>query len=205
MDEVEEAYDDVVTTTSPAPEMYENMAFNKGKSFSSSTSTAKGSHSGHLAHCPPGPGKIKWCVVDGNQIQLFKNASDKRPQDKLVLADCDLEVMTGGVEAGQFAFRLMKGGKGHTFTAKSKEELDSWIGAVKGLVKQVVYQAKEDHIAEDDSQLTFKKGTYIKLLGMDNEDVWTGQLGNEAQIFAGKVGQFPANKVEIAEDLYIYI
>ncbi len=192
-----------------------SRVFNKGKSSSSSTSTAKGSHSGHLAHCPPGKTKSKdqWCVVDGNQIQLFKNASDKRPQDKLVLADCDLEVVTGGVEAGQFAFRLMKGGKGHTFTAKSKEELESWIGAVKGLVKsailalqqteQGVYQATEDHIAEDDSQLTFKKGTYIKLVGMDNEDVWTGQLGNEAQIFAGKVGQFPANKVEIAEDLYI--
>ncbi len=185
----------------------------KGKSASSSTSSGKGSHSGHLTYCPPGKSKPKelWCVVEGTQIHLYKNPSDKRPQDKLTLGDFDLE---GRADGGHFAFLLHKGVKEHTFTAKTKEDRDSWLSALKGLVRSAVlnleqddradvFQAKEDHIAEDDSQLTFKKGTYIRLVSKSGEDQWIGQLGNEAQVFDGKIGKFPVDKVEIAEDLYI--
>lgn len=168
-----------------------------------------------LSYKAPGKSKSKeeWCAVDGNILQFFKSSSDKRPHDKLALSGLDLLVNPPGSDAAEYGFNLLKGDKAHHFTCKSREEVDGWVAALKGHVKQAVinlpigeqqvYVAKEDHIGDSDEHLTFKKGSYIRLLREDSENMWIGQLGNEAQNFDGKIGLFPASKVELAEDLYI--
>ena len=178
--------------------------------------SVKGTISGQLSYKAPGKGKFKdqWFVVEGNTLQIFKSATDKKPQDKVSINESDLSIGSTEAGAGTFAFRLTtKGAKTFHFSAKTKDELDGWIGVLKGMSKSAsldlgreepnVYQAKEDHIADSDEQLTFKKGSYIRLISMHNEEIWIGQIGNEAQEFNGKIGKFPANKVGIAEDLYI--
>jgi hypothetical protein len=156
----------------------------------------------------------KWAVIEGSSLHIYKSSSDKRAQEKISLGDFKLEMGSREAGAGKHAFRLNKGEKTHHFSFKEVTELEDWVGVVKGLVKfavetkeggadeEEVYEAKEDHIG-DDGELTFKKGTYIRLVRRDSADKWVGQLGTEDQLFEGKIGTFPPDKVQLAEDLYI--
>jgi len=67
----------------------------------------------------------------------------------------------------------------------------------------VWFEATEDHIGEGEDQLTFKKGTYIRLITQTSGDMWIGQIGNDAQVFNGKIGKFPTSKVVVVEDMYV--
>lgn len=183
--------------------------------FNKRGSTEKGSLSGTLGFKAPKKSKFddKWGVIDGSNLAIYKTANDKRSQEKIALSDCRLELGSTEAGAGKFAFRLSKGEKVYHFSLKEATELEEWVSVVKGLVKYApveakggeedIYQAKEDHIAEKDGELTFKKGTYIRLISKDSPALWVGQIGTEDQVFEGKTGKFPANKVIIAEDLYI--
>lgn len=178
--------------------------------------------SGQLSYKAPKKSKFdeKWAVIDGSNLLIYKTSSDKRSQDKIALGECRLELGSTEAGAGRFAFHLFKGDKVHHFSLREATELEEWVGVVKGLVKyapvevkgagsvsggsmeQEVYHAKEDHIAETGGGLTFKKGTYIRLITRESDDVWVGQIGTEDQVFEGKIGQFPASKVQAAEDVY---
>lgn len=184
-----------------------------------SVSGSKAGLSGPLAYKAPKKSKFedKWGVIDGSSLLVYKNSSDKKSQDKISLGDCKLELGSTEAGAGKFAFRLSKGEKTYHFSVKEEGELDDWVGIVKGLVKyapvetkqgsvtgeEEVYEAKEDHLADTDREITFKKGTLIRLISKESADMWVGQLGTENQVFEGKVGKFPANKVQFAEDMYI--
>ena len=175
-------------------------------------------HSGALSY--KGPKKsskfeVKWGVIEGNILQIFKTSSDKRSQEKLSLSDYGLDSGSPETGAGEFAFRLTKGDKVNHFSVKTQEDMQGWVDVLKGLTKYAavtmsqpaeeetqVYQASEDHIADADEELTFKKGTYLKLIKKESDGMWFGQIGNEEQVFEGKKGKFPANKVIVAEDLY---
>lgn len=183
------------------------------------SSDQKGSLSGTIGFKAPKKSKFddKWGVIDGSNLLVYKASGDRKHQEKISLGDCRLELGSTEAGAGRFAFRLSKGEKVYHFSLKEATDLEDWVGMVKGLVKYApveakggdvaaedeVYQAREDHIAESDSELTFKKGTYIKLIRRETSDLWVGQIGTEEQVFEGKIGKFPANKVELAEDLYI--
>lgn len=171
-------------------------------------------HSGKLSYKAPGKPKFKeeWCVIEGVFLQFYKSSSDKKSHDRLPLNECSLIVGSTDPGAGEFAFRLTKGDKLHHFGAQSREDLNGWIAVLKDAVKSAVldisesnqvYRATQDHIAETPDQLTFKKGTLLRLVSKDSAVTWTGQLGTESQVFEGAIGKFPCNKVEEAEDLYI--
>ena len=178
-------------------------------------SDQRGSLSSTLGYKAPKKSKFdnKWVVIDGGNLVVYKSSGDKRSQEKIALGECKLELGSTEAGAGKFAFRVSKGDKVHHFSLRDNAELDQWVGVVKGLVKYApvevkaeeddIYQAKEDHIAESDGELTFKKGTYIRLMSRLSPALWVGQIGNEDQVFEGKTGKFPASKVAIAEDLYI--
>ncbi len=180
--------------------------------------------SGSLFYKAPKKSKFeeKWGVIEGSHLAIHKSSSDKRSQEKIPLNECRLELGSTEAGAGKFAFHLIKGEKIHHFSLKEATDLEAWVGVVKGLVKyapveapggsgsgsivedeeHVVYQAKEDHIAERDGELTFKRGTFIRLIRKESPVLWVGQIGNIDQIFEGKIGEFPSNKVEEAEELY---
>ena len=180
--------------------------------------------SGHLSYKAPKKSKFeeKWGVIEGSNLAIFKNSSDKRSQEKLPLNECRLELGSTEAGAGKFAFHLCKGDKLYHFSLKEATDLEAWVGVVKGLVKyapvevtsgsgsgsivadeeHVVYQAKEDHIGDNDGELTFKTGTFIRLIKKESPALWVGQIGNAEQIFEGKIGKFPSSKVEEAEELY---
>ena len=173
------------------------------------------SHAGHLGYRPPGNMRFReeWCVLEGPALQFFRNTSDKRFYEKLSVTECDLSLGSKEAGAGKFAFRLAKAGKTYHFSTKGKAELDGWIAALRSVVKsappavgvgdRVILLAIEDHIAESDNELTFKKGTHILLVSKDSTTLWTGQIGDKDRVFSGKKGKFPAAKVDPAEDLYI--
>ena len=171
-------------------------------------------HSGKLSYKAPEKPKFKeeWCAVEGTVLQFYRSSFDKKAHDSLPINECSLSIGSTEAGAGEFTFRLMKGDTLHLFNAKSKEILNGWIAVLKGIVKSAVldvpvpdqvYRAIQDHIAETKDQLTFKKGTFIRLISKDSVVTWTGQLGSESQVFDGAVGKFPCNKVEEAEELYI--
>ena len=201
-----------------APKQNNTKSTTLSRMFQGKKSTAsggKGGLSGSLAYKAPKKTKFdeKWGVVEGNYLFIYKSSSEKRSQDKMPLGDCKLEIGSKEAGAGKFAFRLIKGDKTHHFSFKEASELEEWVGVVKGLVKfavetgsvageDEVYEAKEDHIGDGEGELTFKKGTYIRLVSKESPDMWVGQIGTEDQVFEGKVGKFPADKVQLAEDLY---
>ena len=174
-------------------------------------------HSGTISYKPPKKSKFeeKWAVVDGNFLIIYKNSSAKSHQEKLPLSECGLDMGSPDVGPGEHAFRITaRGDRVHHFKHKAKLDFDKWVTIIKGLTKyapietvergeQQVYQALEDHIGESEGELTFKKGTYIRLISKDADNEWVGQIGNEAQVFEGKIGKFPMGKVTLAEDLYI--
>ena len=191
----------------------------KAKPTAAVGATAAKSHSGYLSCKPPKKSKFtdEWCVLDGNTLQFYRSSTDKKPREKLALADLSLKMGSTEAGAGEFSFQLSKGDKVHHFSAKTKEDLEGWVSVLKVIVKSAatepvdrrssamepvnqIFQATEDHIGEGEDQLTFKKGTYIRLITQMSGDLWIGQLGNEAQVFNGKIGKFPTSKVE---DLYI--
>lgn len=155
----------------------------------------------------------KHATVEDTALLVYKTSTDKKHQEKIALSDCGLELGSTEAGAGEFAFRVSKGSKVHHFSVKTKKDLDNWLGVLTKLVKyapvtvdhgdQQIYQASQDHIAETDGELTFKKGSFIRLISKESESLWLGQLGNEAQVFDGKTGKFPSDKVTLAEDLYI--
>ena len=175
------------------------------------------SHSGTMSHKAPKKNKFeeRWAVVDGNFLIIYKNSSAKSHQEKLPLSECGLDMGSPDVGPGDHAFRITaRGDRVHHFKVKAKLDFDKWVTIIKGLTKyapietvergeQQVYQAQEDHIGESAGELTFKKGTYIRLISKDADNEWVGQIGNEAQVFEGKIGKFPMDKVSLAEDLYI--
>ena len=145
-----------------------------------------------------------WCKIEKKELHFFKNSTDKLPVERLPLGECEMSVAAAGA-----AFKLCKAEKIYYFTLKNASECDKWSDWLRGLVQrttveqhQEVYMAKEDHIGSA-GEITFKKGSFIRLMSKGSAQNWTGQLGNEAQVFEGKVGKFPANKVERAEDMYI--
>lgn len=177
--------------------------------------------SGMVSYKAPKKSKFddKWAVIEGSSVIIYKSSTDKRSQDKIALGECRLELGSTEAGAGKFAFHLSKGEKVYHFSLKEATDLEDWVTTVKGLVKyapveakgggdavasdeQETYQAMEDHIADTDEEITFKKGTYIRLISKDSASLWVGQIGTEEQVFEGKTGKFPANKVELAEDLY---
>jgi hypothetical protein len=174
-------------------------------------------HSGTMSHKAPKKNKFeeRWAVVDGNFLIIYKNSSAKSHQEKLPLSECGLDMGSPDVGPGDHAFRITaRGDRVHHFKVKAKLDFDKWVTIIKGLTKyapietvqrgeQQVYQALEDHIGESAGELTFKKGTYIRLISKDADNEWVGQIGNEAQVFEGKIGKFPMDKVSLAEDLYI--
>ena len=173
--------------------------------------------SGTINHKAPKKSKFeeRWAVVDGNFLIIYKNSSAKSHQEKLPLSECGLDIGSPDVGPGEHAFRITaRGDRVHHFKLKAKLDFDKWVTVIKGLTKyapietvergeQQVYQAQEDHIGESAGELTFKKGTYIRLISKDADNEWVGQIGNEAQVFEGKIGKFPMSKVTLAEDLYI--
>ena len=189
--------------------------FNKSKPGSPQLDR-KQSQSGTIHHKAPKKSKFeeRWAVVDGNYLIISKNQTAKSHQEKLPLSECGLDMGSPDVGPGEHAFRITtKGDRVHHFKLKSRPEFDKWVTVIKGLTKyapietvsrgeQEVYEAKEDHIGESEGQLTFKKGTYIRLISKDGDE-WVGQIGNEAHVFEGKIGKFPMSKVTLAEDLYI--
>jgi len=193
-----------------------------GGSGGGSNNANRGLVSGTISYKAPKKYKFdeRWGCVEGTNCLVFKSSSDKRHQDKIPLGDCRLDIGSTEAGAGKFAFSLSKGDKFYHFSLHSQADVDNWVGVLKGIVKYApvetpadngtgpeedleVYQAREDHIADADGELTFKKGTIIKLIDRPSKDMWYGQIGNESQVFTGKKGKFPAHKVEIAEDLYI--
>ena len=186
----------------------------KGKP--SSPLTERKGHSGAIHHKAPKKSKFeeRWAVIDGNFLIISKNQTAKSHQEKLPLSECGLDMGSPDVGPGEHAFRITtKGDRVHHFKLKSRPDFDRWVTIVKGLTKyapietvsrgeQEVYEAKEDHIGENAGDLTFKKGTYIRLISKDGDE-WVGQIGNEAHVFEGKIGKFPMSKVSLAEDLYI--
>ena len=170
-------------------------------------------HTGNLSRKGPNKARFyeEWCAVEGTNLCTYKNPKDKRTVEKLSLSECD---MTFSPEKdGQFSFRLSKGSQVHQFNSSNKDELNGWIGVLRGLAKsaklelppgeQQIFEATHDHTAESDEQISFKAGTYIRFISQDTSDCWIGQLGNSSQIFTGKIGKFPASKVALAEDLYM--
>ena len=152
----------------------------------------------------------EWCAVEGSSLQFFKSSTDKKPREKLSINEFDLKIGSTEAGVGDCAFRLTKGDKVHHFSVKTKEELDGWVAALKVITKSAsidlgdsVFQAKEDHIGEGEDQLTFKKGTYIRLITQTSGDMWIGQIGSDAQVFNGKIGKFPTSKAALVEDLYV--
>ena len=198
------------TSTSPKPKVgsiFSRMFAGK------KTASAQVVHSGQVSYRAPKKTKFeeRYAKVEDTNLLVYKTSSDKKHQEKVPLSDCALELGSTEAGAGEHALRVTKGGKVHHFSFKGKEELGSWVDVLKKLVKyapvelgeQQVYQTTQDHIAEADDQLTFKKGTFVRLISKDNESIWYGQLGNDAQVFDGKTGKFPAEKVVLADDLYI--
>ncbi len=191
---------------------------NKKMSIGSST-LSRGVVNGNFSYKAPKKSKFddKWGCVEGISLLVFKSSGDKKHQDKIPLGDCRLDIGSTEAGAGKFAFSLSKGDKFYHFSLHNQADVDKWVEVLKGIVKYApveaagngangefeVFQAKEDHIADSSDELTFKKGTIIKLIERKSKDMWYGQIGNESQVFEGKKGSFPANKVEIAEDLYI--
>lgn len=152
----------------------------------------------------------EWCAVEGTTLQFFRSSADKKPRDKLAVNEYDFKMGSTEAGIGEFAFRLTKGDKVHHFSVKTKEELDGWVTAFKDIAKSAatnfgdpVFEATEDHIGEGEDQLTFKKGTYIRLITQTSGDMWIGQIGNDAQVFNGKIGKFPTSKVVVVEDMYV--
>ena len=202
----------------PPPEK-SSPKFNKklSKKTPNSSGTSRGLVNGSVGYKAPKKSKFddRWACVEGSNLLVFKSSGDKRHQDKIPLGDCKLEIGSTEAGAGKFAFSVSKGDKFYHFSMQSKANMDSWVDVLKGIVKYApveagngraeleIYQAKEDHIADSSDELTFKKGTYIKLVERKSKDLWYGQIGNESQEFEGKKGNFPVNKVELAEDLYV--
>ena len=170
-------------------------------------------HSGNLSHKPPKKSKFyeEWCAVEGTNLCTYKNQKDKKLVEKISLNEFDM-IYTPGRD-GKFAIRLTKGDKIHHFTLGSKGELTSWVGAMRELSKSTtlelpsgeaeIYETTTDHAAESDEQITFKAGSYIRIISRGSSDYWIGQLGSTSEVFTGKIGKFPASKVTLAEDLYI--
>ena len=169
--------------------------------------------SGNLSHKGPKKSKYyeEWCAVEGTNLCTYKNQKDKRSVDTISLKEFDLMYNPG--KDGNFAFHLTKGDKVHYFNPASKEEQTKWITALRELAKCAtlelpsgepeIFETTHDHTAESDEQISFKKGSYIRIITRVSADYWIGQLGNSSQIFTGKIGKFPSSKVALAEDLYI--
>ena len=170
-------------------------------------------HLGKLSHKAPKKSRFyeEWCKVEGTDLCMYKSQTDKHVIEKIPLREYDMHFGPG--DGGKFAFKLTKGEKVHHFNLGSKEELSSWVGALRGSAKtaslelppgeQEVYQAVQDHRAETDEQISFKSGAYIRVISHDSAEWWIGQLGTSSQVFSGKIGKFPVSKVTVAEDLYI--
>ncbi len=203
-----------IATPTPPPK----SASPKGKTFSRMFAGRKSTHSetvhsGHLSYRAPKKTKFeeKYAIIEDTNLLVYKTSSDKKHQEKISLGDCALELGSTETGAGDYAIRVTKGGKIHHFSFKNQADQQGWVEVLKKLVKyapvergdQQVYQATEDHIAETPDELTFKKGSYIRLISKDNEAVWFGQLGNEALVFDGATGKLPADKVMLAEEMYI--
>ena len=170
--------------------------------------------SGNLGHKAPKKSKAyeEWCAVEGTNLCTYKSQKDKKIVEKLSLSEFDMAYSPAGKD-GKFVFRLTKGDKVHHFTPGSKEDLTSWITALRGLAKSAtlqlpsgqpeIFQATADHRAESDEQISFTAGAYIRVISRDASDWWIGQLGSSPEVFSGKIGKFPMSKVTLAEDLYI--
>lgn len=170
-------------------------------------------HTGSLKRKGPNKARFyeEWCAVEGTNLCTYKNQKDKRAVEKLSLSEYDMTFGPG--KDGEFSFRLAKGSQAHQFNSGGKDELNGWIGALRGLTKtaklelpageQQIFEATHDHTAESDEQISFKAGDYIRFISQDTSDCWIGQLGNRSQVFTGKIGKFPASKVMLAEDLYM--
>ena len=218
---IEHEADNKVAANSPRLKSGTFSRMFKGKPASPQPERKATSHgqsvSGTVGHKPPKKNKFeeRWAVVEGNFLIIYKNSSAKSHQEKLPLSECGLDMGSPDVGPGEHAFRITaRGDRVHHFKLKAKLDFDKWVTVVKGLTKyapietvergeQQVYQAMEDHIGENAGELTFKKGTYIRLISKDADNEWVGQIGNEAQVFEGKIGKFPMSKVTLAEDLYI--
>ena len=208
----------MITPTPTPPPQKSASPKNKSKTFSRMFASRKSSHvetvhSGNLSYRAPKKTKFeeKYAAIEDTNLLVFKSSSDKKHQEKIALSESALELGSTEAGAGDYAIRITKGGKVHHFSFKSQADQDAWVNVLKKLVKyapvnrgeQQVFQASEDHIAETSDELTFKKGSYIRLISKDNEVVWYGQLGNEALVFDGATGKFPGCKVMLAEDMYI--
>ena len=219
--EDEELYVDVDEPSSPSPvKQVEAPKSSTSKSLSrmfhkkQSVSAKSRSHSGTVSYKAPKKTRFeeRWAAVEGTNLLIYKTSTDKRSQDKIPLGECRLELGSTEAGAGKFAFHVCKGEKTYHFSLKDEAGKEEWVSVLKGLVKyapveadneeQEIYQATQDHIADSDQELTFKKGTYIRLISKDSAEMWTGQIGNLDQVFTGKTGKFPVNKVEPAEALY---
>lgn len=170
-------------------------------------------HTGSLSRKAPNKSRFyeEWCAVEGTNLCTYRNQKDKRTVEKLSLSEYDMTYYPEN--DGQFSFQLAKGNKVHEFNLGSKDGFSGWVGALRGLAKsakmelppgeQQVFETTQDHKAESDEQISFKKGSFIRVISQDSTDFWIGQLGNNSQVFTGKIGKFPVSKVILAEDLYM--
>lgn len=173
--------------------------------------TPKGSQSGSLLYKSPSKPSFvsEWCMLEGSMLQFFSAAGDLRSHYKFSVRDAELSMAE--VKSGQFGFHIAKGTVVHQFTTTSKEELDAWLVALAPVVQKCfppnssTYQAKEDHAASGENEVSFKRDDFVWVLSKDSAQKWTGIVGSSENKYQGPCGQFPSAKVRemLMEDPYI--
>ena len=167
---------------------------------------ALGDHSLKMGSTEAGAGEFSFQLSKGDKVHHF-NAKTKEDVEgwisvlKVVVKSVAIEPgdrKSAVIEAGDRKSAAMEPGDRKS---AAMEPGDRKSAAMER--SDQVFQAKEDHIGEGEDQLTFKKGTFIRLITQMSGDLWIGQIGNEAQVFNGKIGKFPIDKVVVADDLYI--
>ena len=145
-------------------------------------------------------------------LQFFSAATDLRSHYKFSLRDAELSLsQKSEMKSGQYGFHLAKSSVVHQFATSSKEELDAWLAALAPVVQKcfppddATYQAKEDHTASGEKEISFKCNDLVWVLSQDPPDKWTGIVSSAENKYAGPCGQFPPAKVKqvLMEDPYI--
>ena len=157
---------------------------------------ALGDHSLKVGSTEAGAGEFSFQLSKGDKVHHF-NGKTKEDVEGWISA-LKVVVKSAAIEPGDRKSTVIEPGDRKSAAI---EPGDRKSAAMEHMDQ--VFQAKEDHIGEGEDQLTFKKGTFIRLITQMSGDLWIGQIGNEAQVFNGKIGKFPIDKVVPADDLYI--
>ena len=180
---------------------------------SPSLKNRRGSYSGTLLYQSPGKKAFssEWCVLEGSTIIFYTSPNDKLSHFRLNVKESELHLGTPDGKGSKFAFYLTKGSVVHRFSTNSLQELGEWIGPLAKVSNVVpapdaLYQAKDDYTATKDSEISFKKGDIIWVIGEDTPTLWTGVVGSSSNEFTSGSGTFPSNMIELwttTEDVYI--